>query len=93
MVATTWELRHSTQNFVRLSGDYLVTEGPLSRSMATWPRCIDRFKSQYDKVFTGHSLFGVDIVDQTHKQLEVLLRSCNTTSLEDVEIGSLAEFG
>ena len=68
-------------------------EGPLSRAMATWICCIDRFESQYYKVFTGHSLFGADIVDQIHKQLQVLIHSCNTMSLEDVEMGALAEFG
>ena len=67
MVAMTQELRHSTQNFVRLTEDYLGTEGPLSRAMATYPRHICRSERQYDKVFAGHCLFGTDIVDRIHK--------------------------
>ena len=60
--------------------------------MATWPRHIERFKRQYDKAFTRHRLFGTDIMDRIHKQVQVFLHSCNTTFLEDVEMGALAEF-
>ena len=67
VVATTQELNHSACNFMRLNGDYLRTEGPLSRAMAKWPCHIDRFESQYEKSFTGHRLFGADIVDRIRK--------------------------
>ena len=60
--------------------------------MATWPRHINRFERQYDKDFVGHRLFGSDIVDRIHKRVQVFLHSFNTTSLKDVESGSLVEF-
>ena len=66
--------------------DYLVKEGTPSRVMVTWPRHIDRFKRQYEKSFTGYRLF---VADRIHKQVQLLLHSCNTTSLEDVETGYL----
>ena len=31
-------------------------------------------------------------MDQVHKRLQVFLHSCNTTAVEDVEAGALAEF-
>ena len=93
VVATTQELRHSTRNFVRMTGHYLGTEGPLSRVMEPWPHHVDRFKHQYNKAFAGHRLFGADIVDCIHKRVQLFLHSCNTTSLEDVESGALAESG
>ena len=46
VVATTQELRHSTCNLVRLTGDNLGMEGPLLRLMATWTCHIDCFKRQ-----------------------------------------------
>ena len=61
--------------------------------MATRPLHIDCFEHQCDKAFAGNRLFGSDIVDRTHKQVQVFLHSCNTMSLEDVETGALAEFG
>ena len=51
VVPTTQELRHNTRNFVWLTGDYLGTEGPISRAMEKWPCRIDRFERQYDKSF------------------------------------------
>ena len=76
-----------------MTGDYLGMGGPLSRAMAIWPCHIYRFERQYEKAFAGHRLFRADIVDWIHKQVQVFLHSCNTTSLEDVEMGALAEFG
>ena len=46
VVAMTQDPRHSTRKYVRLTRDYLGTEGPLLRVMATWPSHIDRFKRQ-----------------------------------------------
>ena len=93
VVATTQEILHSTQNLVRPTRDHLGTEGTLSQAMATWTRQIDHFERQYDKDFKGDRLFGKDIVDIIHKHVQILLQSCNTTSLEEVETGALAEFG
>ena len=93
VLTSTQELRHSTRNFVKLSGDYLVEESPICLSMGTWPRHIDRFERQYDKAFAkGSSLWG-GLMDRIHKRLQVFLHSCNTTTIEDVESGALADFG
>ena len=62
-------------------------------SMGTWPRHIYRFKRQYNKSFTRGTLFGTDLMDRIHKFVKVFLHSCNTTAIEDVESGALAEFG
>ena len=93
MVVTTQELRHSTRNVVRLTGEYLGTEGTFYRAIVTWPHNINCFESQYDKAFAGHDLFRADIVDRIHMRVHVLMHSCNTMSLEDVEIVTLEEFG
>ena len=61
--------------------------------MGTWPRHIDRFKWQYNKAFVRDPLFGADLMDIIHKRVQVLLHSCNTTAIEDVDPGALAEFG
>ena len=92
VVAMTQDLRHSNRKYVRLTRDYLGTEGPLLRVMATWPSHIDCFKRQYNKSFTGHHPFGAYIVERIHKQVQVFFHFCNTTSLEDTETGSLAYF-
>ena len=73
VVFTAQELRHITRNSVRLTRDYLGTEGPLSRAMVTWPRHIDLFERKYDKAFTGNRLFGADIVDRIYKQVQFFL--------------------
>ena len=93
MVTTTCEIRHITRNFVRLTGDYLGMEITLSIAMASWPCHIDRFERKYDKIFSGHRLFGEEIVVRIHKRVQVFLHSCNTMPLEDVETGALAESG
>ena len=92
LVVTTQKLRHSTRKFVRLTSDYIGTEGILSKSMATWPRNIYCFECQYNKAFVEHRLFREDIVDRIHNRVQVFLHSFNTTSLEDMETGALEEF-
>ena len=81
------------RNFVKLAGDYLGEESPIYFSMGTWPRYIDYFERQYDKAFAKDPLFGADLMDQIHKYVQVFLHSCNTTNIEDVELGGLAELG
>ena len=41
VVTTTQDIHHSTQNFVRLTMDYLGIDGPLLRVMETWTCHID----------------------------------------------------
>ena len=93
IVATTQELHHIIQKFVRLTRNYLSMEGPLSQAMSTWTCLIDCFERQYDKSFTRQRLFGSDIMDTIHKRVQVFLHSLNKISLEDMEIGALAKFG
>ena len=93
VLTSTQELCHSTRNFVKLVGVYLGEESPICLSMGSWPRHIDRFERQYDKVFTRDPLFGADLMDRIHKHVQVFLHYCNTTAIEEVESGSLAEFG
>ena len=61
--------------------------------MGTWPRHIDRLERKYDKAFARDPLFGADFIGRIHKHVKVFLHSCNTTAIEDVEAGALAEFG
>ena len=68
-------------------------ESPIFLSMEMWPRHHDRFEHQYYKAFVGHPFFGADLIDCIYKRVQVLLHSCNTPSIEDVELGALAEFG
>ena len=56
-------------------------------------RHIDRFERQYDKAFAKDPLFRADLMDRIHKHVQVLLPSCNTTPIKDVDSGALAEFG
>ena len=60
--------------------------------MASWPCHIDRFERQYNKYFYRDPLFGADLMDRIHKRVQVLLHSCNTTVIEDVESGALEAF-
>ena len=92
VLTSTQELRHSTQNFVWLAGDYLGEGSPVFIMMALWPCHIDRFKRKYDKGFSRDPLFGEELMDQIHKRVHLLLHSCNTTAIEDVESGALEEF-
>ena len=61
--------------------------------MGSWPRHIDHLEQQYDKAFARDSLFGADLMDRIHKRVQVFLHSCNTTTIEEVGSGALAEFG
>ena len=61
--------------------------------MATGPCHIDPFKRKYDKAFAKDPLLGADLVERIHKLVQVFLQSCNTDSIEDVELGALADFG
>ena len=92
VLTSTQELRHSTQNFVKLAGDYLGEEIPICLSMGTWPHHIDRFERQYNKAFARYSLFRADLMDWIHKHVQVFLHSCNMNAIEDVELGALEEF-
>ena len=92
VLTSTQELRHSTQNFVRLAGDYLGEGSPVSIMMALLPRHIDRFERQHDKAFSQDPLFGADLMDRIHKRVQVFLQSCNTTAIEHVESVALEEF-
>ena len=47
VLASTQELHHLTQNFVKFVGDYLGEEILICLLMGTWLRHIDRFKRQY----------------------------------------------
>ena len=61
--------------------------------METWPHRIDRFERQYDKAFVKDPLFGSYLMDRIHICVQVFLHSCNTTDIEEVQSGALAEFG
>ena len=60
--------------------------------MASWPRHIDRFDRKYEKAFAREPLFGADLMDNTHKRVQVFLHSCNMPSTEEVESVALEEF-
>ena len=60
--------------------------------MGTWTHRIDRFERKYDKTFAKDPLFGSDFMHRVHKRVQVFLHSCNTTPIEEVESGPLAEF-
>ena len=92
MLTSTQELRHSTRNFVKLAGDYLVEGSPVCVMMSFWLRHIDHFKWQYGKNFARDTLFRADLMDWIHKRVQVFLHSCNTTAIEEVDPGALEEF-
>ena len=93
VLTSTQELRHSTQNFVKLAGFYLREDIPICFLVGTWPHHIDHFYHKYDKAFARDPLFRVDLMDCIHKRVQMFLHSCNTAAIEDVELGALAEFG
>ena len=93
VLASTQDLRHSMRKFVKLAGDYLGEESPLCLSMKMWPRHIDRFERQYNQSFARDPLFGAGFMDRIHKRVQVFLHSCNTASIEDVELGPLPSSG
>ena len=92
VLTSTQDLRHPTRNFVKLAGDYLEEGILICLSMFLWLRHIDRFEQQYDKAFARDPLFGADSMDIIHKRVQVFLHSCNTTSIEEVELGALEDF-
>ena len=61
--------------------------------MGTWPRHIDRFERQYNKAFARDPLFRADLMDCIHKLVQAFSSSCNTTAIEDVDLGAIVEFG
>ena len=61
--------------------------------MGTWTRHIYRLERQYEKAFAKDPLFGADLMDRIHKRVQVFLHSCNTTAIEDMDLGALTEFG
>ena len=93
VLTSTQELRRSTRNLMKLAGNYLGEEIPICLSAGTWPHHDDRFERQYDKAFVRYPLFGAYLMDCIHKRVQVFLHSCNTTAIEDVELGPLTEFG
>ena len=90
MVTTTQELQHTTRNFLRVVGDYLVPEGTLIRAIATCPCHIKCFEHKHDKDLAGNNIFSTDIIDIMNKWVQVLLHLCNTKSLEEVETGAMS---
>ena len=89
LITSTQELHHSMRNFVKLAVDLLGEGSPVCLLMALWPRHIDRFKRQYDKAFARDPLLGADLMDRIHKRVQVFLHTCNTTSMEELELGEL----
>ena len=59
--------------------------------MGTWLRHIDRFKRKYYKAFAKDPILEADFMYLIHKRVQVFLHYCNTTAIEGVESGSLAE--
>ena len=75
VVTTYQELRHSTNNFVKIARDYLGEDILMCHSMATWLCHIDRFKWKYNKSSAKDPIFGADIINRVHKRVQVLLHS------------------
>ena len=78
---------------MKLAGDYLGKESPIYLLMGTCPCHIDRFEQQYDKAFSMDPLFRADLMDRIHKRVQVFLHSCNTTAIDDMDLGALTECG
>ena len=93
VLVSTQQLRKSTRNFVKITGDYLGEERPICLSLGTCIRHIDRFDRQYDNSFAKDTLFRAYLMDRIHKRVRVFLHSCDTNSIEYVELGDLADFG
>ena len=43
--------------------------------------------------FTKDPIFGVELIDRIHKRVQVSRKPCNTTSIKEVKLGALAQFG
>ena len=80
-------------NFVRVYGDYLVSEVILIQSIGTWPLHIDHFEWKYYKAFAVNPLFVKTKVDFIHTRVQVFLHLFNVAWLGNVETGALSEFG
>ena len=93
VVTPNQDLWNDTRNFLRLAGDYIIPDSPLSKVVEKRPRHIDRFDKKYDKAFTGNLLLGAGIVDRVDNRVQIFLHSCNTTSLDDIDTGTMSEFG
>ena len=78
-MTTSQELRHITNNFKKLAGDYLGEEIPLCRSMEAWPKHIDYFERKYDKEFAKDPLFRADLICRVHNRVKLFLHYCNKT--------------
>ena len=65
---------------------------PVCVLMALWPRHIDWFERKYDKAFARDPLFRADLMDCIHKRIQLFLHSCNTTAIEEVNLGAFEEF-
>ena len=61
--------------------------------METCLHHIDQFERKYNKAFGKDPLFGEDLLDIIQMRCQVFLHSCNTNSIEYVELGELTEFG
>ena len=75
---------------MKVAGDYLGAESLIFFPMETWSCHIDRFKRKYDNAFAKDSLLWADLMDCIHNHVQVILHSCNTTTIEDDELGALA---
>ena len=78
---------------MKLVGGYLGEKIPIFLSIGTWPRHIDCFERKFYKAFARDTLFEADLMECIHKRVHLSLHSCNTTAMEDVQSGALAEFG
>ena len=81
VLKATQELRHLTQNFVKLAGDYLGEESSICLLIGLWPRHVDRFEWKYNNAFGRDPLLGADLMDRIHKRVQVFLHSCNMTAI------------
>ena len=79
----TKDLFHKTQKFVEVAGDCLILEFPPRRSMATWTCHIDCYYQQYYNAFAPNAPFRADLLNQVHKQVQVLLHFFNTMSVDN----------
>ena len=78
---------------MQVAGDYFGFGGPLIHKMAMRPLHIGHFGQEYEKAFYRDRLFRADLVDLIQKHVQGFLYSCNITSLDDINIVVLLEFG
>ena len=92
IVTSTQDISNSTHNYGQVVEDYMVPDNPLEMAMDMWLLHINQYEWQYDNAFEVSVLFGVDITNRFHKEVQILLPSNNMSSLDDVETALLAEF-